>query len=126
MHCASRDLAPKDFQTASTPGKSDHIPTLLAEMVEVEDEEVRDSAIDAPRVFQNLPNEQHVAALAGEEARIRLQAGGVRPPRRCPAGRATSMAVDAHDLTQRDLALEPSHGPSGAVSKLRSARFDST
>jgi hypothetical protein len=78
---AARHFALKDHEGAATPRQQGHIASLRADMVEVENEDIAQPAVNAPEGAQRVPNQLHVAYLAGEQLVALLQAPRISSPR---------------------------------------------
>jgi hypothetical protein len=74
------DLVSKGFEGASVSGKVDDVAPLLADVVELEHEQVSTAAIHAFRPQEHLVDMEHVPTLSSGEAGAGFQARWVGPP----------------------------------------------
>ncbi len=100
------DLSLDARQPQAAPCRARHREALRALMVEVEDDEVVDAAVDAPSALEMLIGVAEVPGDAGcEPPEVDAPVGAGAAPFG-PPGRPAPMAVDTDDVAALDLLVD--------------------
>jgi hypothetical protein len=91
------------YSIACQPGDR---AALLADVVEVQDDEIDESTIHTPCGQQHILDVPEVTNLVRQELSVACQLVGVRAPPSSPLGRAPPVAVDADHVAAGDLQPE--------------------